>query len=548
MLEDHREKLFLLGIFFFALFLRLAHVLSMRDCVLFCNPIMDMAEHHRWAQTLAQGNWIGKGAFFRAPLYPYFLGLIYYLFGESFLLPRLFQCILGSLSCLWIYFLAKNAFGRSVAILSGVLSSIYWPFVFFDGELLLTSLALNLNMLSLLVLQRALESDSFGTWFFSGLCLGFAAITRPNILLFQLTLLLMLLVGVSFKRQSFGTILALLLGSTLVIAPVSLRNYFVSGDFVAIAWQGGVNFYIGNNPRSDGHTAIVPGTRSDWEGGFDDSVAIAMRDEGRKLKPSEISWYWFERGFAFILSEPWSYLRLLGKKLLLFLWAPEIPNNLSLYYFSSLSSVLSLPVFPGYSLIAPFGFAAILFFSKLRRRAVLLVIYYFLYSLSIVLFFVCARFRVQVIPVLLIFASLCFVKIYYYSRRAQRTDLKRLILLIILCFAFVNMPWFWYEGHHLDKNPSARLTLANAHVKERNWSEARDLYEQALSIDRDAQKRFLGRRRATALWDLAQVCLRLDDISSALDYLNELEALPFVDETYKRRAAQLKRKLRGSNP
>ena len=53
----------------------------------------------------------------------------------------------------------------------------------------------------------------------------------------------------------------------VVVLPITIRNCAVGGDAVLIASQGGVNFYIGNNPDSDGRTAIVPGTPGDWWGG-----------------------------------------------------------------------------------------------------------------------------------------------------------------------------------------------------------------------------------------------------------------------------------------
>jgi len=38
--------------------------------------LVDSLFHHRWALILANGNWIGQEAFFRAPFYIYILGAI----------------------------------------------------------------------------------------------------------------------------------------------------------------------------------------------------------------------------------------------------------------------------------------------------------------------------------------------------------------------------------------------------------------------------------------------------------------------------------------
>ena len=42
------------------------------------------------------------------------------------------------------------------------------------------------------------------------------------------------------------------LGAALCIAPVTARNWFVTGEPVLITAHGGINFYIGNNPRASG--------------------------------------------------------------------------------------------------------------------------------------------------------------------------------------------------------------------------------------------------------------------------------------------------------
>ena len=44
---------------------------------------MDAAVHDSWARGLLNGTWPPAEPFFRAPLYPYFLGLLYKIFDAS---------------------------------------------------------------------------------------------------------------------------------------------------------------------------------------------------------------------------------------------------------------------------------------------------------------------------------------------------------------------------------------------------------------------------------------------------------------------------------
>ena len=59
----------------------------------------DSRGYDAWAQQLAAGDWIGRDVFYQAPLYPYFVGVVYALFGHDLLVVRVIQALLGALSC-----------------------------------------------------------------------------------------------------------------------------------------------------------------------------------------------------------------------------------------------------------------------------------------------------------------------------------------------------------------------------------------------------------------------------------------------------------------
>ena len=94
------------------------------------------------------------------------------------------------------------------------------------------------------------------------------------------------------------------LGCLLPIVPVTIRNQVVGDDLVLISSQAGVNFYIGNNPLSDGRTAIVPGTPGGWWEGYHATIERAERATGRDLKPSPVSRYYFGEAFALTADPP----------------------------------------------------------------------------------------------------------------------------------------------------------------------------------------------------------------------------------------------------
>src|SRR5512143_2147158 len=92
-----------------AFLLRLIHLLQLRhNYPLFLSPQMDALYHHEWALAIATGKQFIADAFFRAPLYPYFLGLLYKLFGTNQMAVKVVQALIGSAGCGLLYLLARR--------------------------------------------------------------------------------------------------------------------------------------------------------------------------------------------------------------------------------------------------------------------------------------------------------------------------------------------------------------------------------------------------------------------------------------------------------
>lgn len=384
--------------------LRLAHVLGMRANPHFDAPIMDPAYHVEWARALAAGRTFQEGPYFRAPLYPWFLGFLFELFGDSMLAPRVVQCLLGTLSTILVYLVGERAVSRRVGLVAEVVVATYWVLIYFDGELLIPTLFVPLELWALwctLGLARVARPRSA---VFAGLAWGLAAIARPNVLLFLPFLALWLLLRRSGGRPSWRPALALCAGVLVPILPITLRNATFGNDPVFISSQGGVNFWIGNNPDSDGSTAIVPGTRGGWWEGYHDAIAQAEAAEGRELRASEVSRHYFGRALEWMRAEPAAAQRLLGWKLRLFWTDWELGNNQEIRFFAFHFSpwMRWLPLgFAALSALALVGFGLMLRDGRLFP----LTGFALAYTASVVLFFVCSRFRVPVLPVFAVFAA-----------------------------------------------------------------------------------------------------------------------------------------------
>jgi tetratricopeptide (TPR) repeat protein len=411
---DRDNLLLPIGIFILAYLVRFVYVLQIESSLpFFYAPIMDELYHDTWAQRIAAGEWLGSEPFFRAPLYVYLLALTYKIFGHSLFLPRLFQIIMGSLSCVLIFFIAKRLFNRTVGIISGVIAALYAMLVFYDAQLLITSLIVFLDLALIALLLRAGEKPKPLNWFVCGVILGLSAIARPNILVFAPFILLWMLPQFKKRLQAkaiVGRWLILCCGALLVIAPVTLRNYLVSKDFVLIAWNGGYNFYLGNNPDASGWSATAPQIDQTWWGGYRDAIRLAEEETETELKPSQISDFWYKKGAGFILSQPAGWLELMGRKTLYFWKGYEIGNNQDIYAYKNFSSLFN-PLLGKFVIYFPFGLVGTLSILGLLvclkdfRRYRLLYLFILSYSASVIAFFVCSRYRMPILPFLIMFSS-----------------------------------------------------------------------------------------------------------------------------------------------
>jgi tetratricopeptide (TPR) repeat protein len=525
--EKDREKLFLLGVFLLAFILRLIYLFQIKSNPHFFSPTMDPLYHDIWAQNIAGGNWIGSKVFFRAPFYAYFLAVVYKIFGHNYIIPRLIQHFIGSFSCILVYFVAKKLFNQKVAIVASLIAATYGMFFYFENELLLDSFLVFFDLLLILLLLRARDNPKLWNWLVCGIILGTSAITRPNILIFIPFVWLWIFVIFIKERKIKKTLsfcIMFFIGAVLIISPVALRNYLVGKDFVLIASQGGINFYIGNNGNSDGMSAIF--YKADWQ--YRDFEKTAEKEMKRSLKASEISNFYYKKGVDFILNEPKVAFALLIKKLYLFWNKFEISNNQDIYFFKRYSSLIRiLPL--GFWLIGPLGLLGmVLSFYDGRTRTVrkwkstlLPILFVFSYMLTVVMFFVTARFRLPVIPFLIIFSA--FALVWLWEKVSQK-EIRSLALFFLLLFPFLILSNS--NAYHLSIGDfsQAHFSLGNVYLKASKLDQALNEYDVALERNPYLPRAHLNK---------GIIFLRKNEYAKAEEeFRHELEIKPDEDKAY----------------
>jgi tetratricopeptide (TPR) repeat protein len=455
----------------------------------FFYPIMDALYHHEWAEEILTGSYRADDVYFRAPLYPYLVAFLYKISGSSLAFVVFVQHLIGTLTAGFVYLLSRELFSKRVSLLAGLLGALYWPLVYFEGDLLIVTTIIFLNTLTFLFLVKSVRNNSLPLLIAAGLVLGLSAVARPSVLIvFPVIPLVLYLNRQGSSAQSRVGWLArsaIMLAATLVvISPVMIRNYVVGRSVVPIAASGGVNFWIGNNPVSDGSTAIVPGTRADWWGGYHDAIAIAERDEGRKLNLAGVSNYFFKRGINWITGNPGDATSHFLKKLRIFWAGPERANNKFLYFFWNLAGMKYVPL-PGFWFIAPLALLGGVLQWRRRRELSLLYLFILIYMAGVVAFFVNARFRLPIVPYLVIFAAYA---ILYLITVFKQKDFRLIKAIAILAGAviIVNEDYLTFNKIRSYSTAFSHSTLGNAYMKMNRKEKALEHYVRAWELHESA--------------------------------------------------------------
>lgn len=440
----HRDRFVPLAtaVFAVSLVVRLVHLFEIRRSPLFGVFMGDAQAYHAWAQQIAAGDWIGSGVFYQAPLYPYFLGLVYSLLGESPMTVRLCQAVIGSIACVLLAFAAWHLFSRTAGFVAGLMLALYAPAIFFDGLVQKSVLDAFLVCLALALLSRIItRAAGPRSWLWVGMTLGLLTLSRENALVLAVALLFWVLwrqPDVGSSRLAAAT--WLVAGLLVVLLPVVVRNKVVGGEFHLTTAQFGPNFYIGNNATASGTYEPLRFGHGDPRFERQDATELAEQATGRPLTPADVSRYWTKRALDYIRSQPGDWLALTGRKFLLASNAAEIADTEDQLSYADWSVVLRIASrWWHFGILAPMALFGM--WATWTRRAELAVLYLLTaaYLLGLVAFAVMARYRYPLVPFLILFASAGLAATRGLFGRAPRQLISG-FLVIGLSAIFCNMP------------------------------------------------------------------------------------------------------------
>jgi tetratricopeptide (TPR) repeat protein len=415
----------------------------MRGSPFFTVLMGDSRSYDEWARTIAGGDWIGRDVFYQAPLYAYFLGVVYAIGGHHLLLVRILQVILGSIACVLLALAGERFFSRRVGLVAGSILALYAPAIFFDGLIQKSTLDVFFVCLALWLMSRIvtvrLEADTTtdsratvrltadttserhpsvrgvrlqpdlqperpreGSWLALGLAIGALTLTRENAIVFTGVFVLWALTRPDRARA----VATFLLGVAIVVLPVAIRNSVIGGGFYLTTSQFGPNFYIGNNPRSNGTYQSLRYGRGAPEYERQDATELAERATGRTLTPADVSSYWTDQALDFITGHPADWLALVARKTALLVNATEMLDTESQESHAEWSLPLRITGIVGhFGVLVPLAVLGLIVSWPDRSRLAVLYAMLVAYAASVVLFYVFARYRYPLVPFLILFAA-----------------------------------------------------------------------------------------------------------------------------------------------
>ena len=310
---------------------------------------LDTTTYAQLAQRVADGDLLlGPQTYFVSPLYVYFMAAILAV-GGSFTAVRFVQVLLGACSVLLVFAATRVWFSERAAWCAAVLCAAAGVFTFYEVLLIQAALDPFLVAASLAALAWALKSGR-GSWFaVAGVCFGVATLNRPNLLAAAIVIAVATAISNWRRAATFS------IGLLIALAPVAIRNGVVAGDWSPLPSQGGLNFYIGNNPSAKGVYGPVPGIRPTIEGQQIDARVVASHALGHPVGDRAASSYFFNRGLEWIASSPLAATTLYLRKLGYMFTASHIFLNFSYPFFAYDARTLLMVLPVGVWLLAPLG-------------------------------------------------------------------------------------------------------------------------------------------------------------------------------------------------
>lgn len=333
------------------------------------------------------------------PIYPLLLALIYGMFGlKSYgMVIVVLHAVLGAASAVLAYKTGELLFGKEYAWIPYVLTLGYPLFAFWGMYVLTETTYVFTITLFLYLLARyakEVERPKLKTLLILGVGIGISNLVRPLLLLYFPVLGFWILWMQRWRWKTALRDFAIIVMMTVVVmSPWWIRNGIKYHQFIPVSNYGSYEFYLGNNPLTMTKIYFTFDQPS-----FDPAVKARIE----KLPIAKQETEYKQLGVTYIVQHPVQFLqRTLAKEKNLF-WQPILPaegegykmqgDSLDKYYLylGLIGVILSLTQLKKYSFL-------------------LLFVGYYSFIVSMITVVSGARYRLPVMPAMILLGSLVVV-------------------------------------------------------------------------------------------------------------------------------------------
>ncbi|OGL41713.1 MAG: hypothetical protein A2161_18045 [Candidatus Schekmanbacteria bacterium RBG_13_48_7] len=338
---------------------------------------------------------------------------------------------------LLFYFLLKNILTVKGRIIGLIMFVGYPLFLFYESQLLNATILTALLICLILLIYKNNKSPTKLLSAMIGITLGIMIIGRGTYIFYLPVILVFSYIKISADKR-IKLVGIILLSTVAILLPVTIRNYAVTKRIVFLTTNSGINFFIGNNPLSEGGYVMLDSVDPDKDPSGKNFAESSLK---RSLNEKEISEFWRNLALKEIRKYPGHYILLYLKKILLFFSGYEIPQiENSYYYRDNITHVLKyLPVtFP---FIAPLAVLGMIVGFRKRGDLLLLKILLITHALSMSIFFVSSRYRLPVIPIFIVFAA------YICERFIESIKMRKKVFCLIMIVSIAVLYFILNLGH-----------------------------------------------------------------------------------------------------
>lgn len=164
---------------------------------------------------------------YREPVYPFFLSVMFSIFGHRYLPVQLAQVFIFAFICVFVYLLSKEIFGSNIARYALIITAFCPPLIDYPAFLYSEILATFLIILAIFSLTMLIKKQSFFWYCMGGFTLGIAALCKAVIFYFiilAIPCIILIKVGVIWKKKA-RLVPAFVFCFLIVTLPWIVRNY-----------------------------------------------------------------------------------------------------------------------------------------------------------------------------------------------------------------------------------------------------------------------------------------------------------------------------------